>query len=97
MNVVKDIFRYYWPQLLGIAVFAIAVARYIQLGEWEDNLKPFILAFYGFVCVVAGDEVSEWTGRYGWTRQQFFVDPPSLIRFQGAFVLMISTVWSLNG
>jgi hypothetical protein len=43
------------------------------------------MAFGGMVMVVASDEVSEWTGSYGWTRSQWRKYPTWYIKLGGAF------------
>jgi hypothetical protein len=92
MDLIKAFVRQYWLNLLAVAVFAADLVRYIRLAEWEQRLTPFAIAAFGFVSFVASEEVSEWTGRYGWTRQQWWQDPPSYIRFTGGVMLIVATI-----
>ena len=71
MELLKDFLRQYWLNMVAFAIFVAALIRYVQLAQWEQELVPFVVAFFGFVCVIASEEVSDWTGRYGWTRQQW--------------------------
>ncbi len=73
-------------------MFLAALIRYVRLAGWEQHLLPFAYAAFGFVCVIASDEVAEWTGRYGWSRQQWRQDPGSFVRFAGGVVLVVATV-----
>jgi len=91
MDLLKDIFRQYWLNMLGFAVFLAAALRYIRLAEWEQRLVPFALAAFGFVCVIASEEVAEWTGRYGWTREQWWQYPGSFVRLAGGVILIVAT------
>ena len=67
MELLTDIVRQYWLNIVASAIFVAALVRYVRLAQWEQQLVPFAVAAVGFVCVVASDEVSDWTGRYGWS------------------------------
>lgn len=92
MELFRDFLRQYWLNMLAFAVFVAAVVRYVQLGQWEQQLVPFAVAGLGFMCVVASDEVSDWTGWYGWTRQQWRQYPVEFVRFAGALALVVATI-----
>jgi hypothetical protein len=92
MNMIKEFVRQYWLHALAFAVLLAAVVRYVRLAGWEQHLVPFASAAFGFVCVVAGDEVAEWTGRYGWTRQQWWQYPGTFVRLAGGVTLLVATV-----
>ncbi len=92
MELFKDILRQYWLNMVAFAIFVAALTRYVQLAKWEQHLVPFAVASFGFVCVVASDEVSDWTGRYGWTRQQWWQYPPNFVRFAGGVALVVASV-----
>jgi hypothetical protein len=92
MELVKDFIRQYWFNVLAFAVFIAALIRYLRLAGWEQHLVPFACAAFGFVCVVASDEVAEWTGGYGWTRQQWWQYPGTFVRFAGGVALVVATV-----
>ena len=91
MDLLKDILRQYWVNVLACVVFLAALVRYVQLAGWEQHPVPFASAGFGFVCVIASDEVAEWTGHYGWTRQQWRQYPDSVIRFAGGVTLIVAT------
>ena len=88
MDSFKEFLRYYWWHLLATTIFAACVWRYVALAEWEERLRQLAVAGYGFISVVAADEVAEWTGRYGWTRQQWWQQPTSYIRGMGVVCLL---------
>jgi hypothetical protein len=92
MDLFKDILRQYWLNLLACAVFLAALVRYVWLAGWEQHLVPFASAAFGFVCVIASDEMADWTGGYGWTRQQWRQYPDSFVRFSGGVALIVATV-----
>lgn len=88
MDLFKQFLRYYWWHLLATAIFAACVWRYVVLAEWEARLGPIAIAGFGFVSVVAADEVAEWTGSYGWNRQQWWQQPTWYVRGVGALCLL---------
>ena len=89
MSRVKDNLQMYWPHAVGILLLAIAVWRDISIAQWETYAKTVAIAAFGFVCVVASDEVASHTGRYGWTYDSFWTYPPTYVRFFG-FVLLVA-------
>jgi hypothetical protein len=91
-DLIKDLVRQYWLNMLAIAMFVAALLRYVRLGGWEEHLVPFASAVFGLVCVIASEEVAEWTGGYGWTRQQWRQYPSAFVRFAGGVALVVATV-----
>lgn len=81
----------YWPQVVGTLLFAIVVWRYVALGRWEAFMQPFAWAGFGYLSVIASDEVANWTGRYGWTYDSFWTYPPTYVRCFG-FILLIGVL-----
>jgi hypothetical protein len=65
-----------------------------QIGNLAQQREVTIIEgpSHGFVSVVASEEVAEWTGRYGWTRQQWWQNPPSYVRFTGGVMLIVATI-----
>ncbi len=92
MDLSKNLVRQYGLNALALCVFLAALIRYVHLAGWEQNLVPFASSAFGFVCVVASDEVADWTGRYGWTRQQWWQYPGTFVRFAGGVALVAATV-----
>ena len=92
MDLIKMFVRQYWLNLLAAGVFAADVFRYVRLGRWEQQLVPLAFAVFGFVCVVASEEVADWTGSYGWTRQQWRRRPPGAVRLTGGILLFLATI-----
>jgi hypothetical protein len=84
----KVFLRYYWPHVLATALFAACIWRYVALAEWEGRFVQIALAGFGFVSVVAADEVADWTGRYGWNRQQWWQQPTWYVRGLGVLCLL---------
>jgi hypothetical protein len=81
----------YWPHVVAAVLLAIAAWQYVSMAQWEPYLKWMAIAVFGFVCVVASDEVASWTGRYGWIYQSFWTYPPTYVRFFG-FVLLAAVI-----
>lgn len=92
MQNLKELLRQYWPNLLAVCVLGLAVARYVNLGQWEHNIAPMAFAALGALSVVASDEVVEALGQYGWTRDQWRVLPSVIIRILGACILAVATI-----
>ncbi len=88
MDPFKQFLRDYWWHLLATALFAACVWRYVALAEWLDRVRQIAVAGYGFISVVAADEVAEWSGGYGWNRQQWWQQPIWYIRGVGVLCLL---------
>lgn len=84
----SDNVQMYWAHAIGTLLFGIVVLRYLALGQWEAYLKPFAIAAFGYLCIVASHEVADWTGRYGWTYDSFWTYPPSYIKLSGFGMLL---------
>ncbi|MCH8923199.1 MAG: hypothetical protein IIA67_08650 [Planctomycetes bacterium] len=96
MDAFKQFLRYYWLHLLATVIFAACVWRYVALAEWEARFEEIALAGFGFVSVVAADEVAEWTGRYGWTRQRWWQQPIWYVRGAGVLCLIVGAAQILG-
>ena len=80
--------------ILALGIFACTAVKYWRLDEafdLNDHLRLIILAFAGLVAFVGSEEWSEWTGRYGWTRQQWWMTPSWYIRMTGGIMLVYHT------
>ncbi len=71
MTRIKHNLQMYWPVAAGIMLFIPAAWRYYSLGMWEKYLVEAAVSLLGFASMLAPDEVSSWTGRYGWTYEFF--------------------------
>lgn len=92
MHRIREFLDQFWLPIVALGILGVAIARYVYLGRWEDNFIPMIIAAFSFVCVVAADEVSDWTGWYGWTHQQYRNTPESAVRIAGAVGLIAATI-----
>lgn len=92
MNVLWDIVRQYWLNAIALIAFGFAAARYIHLADWQGRMIQILLAFGGMVMVVASDEFSDWTGRYGWTRNQWLQYPGWSVKFFGIILLVLMLI-----
>ena len=94
MDEFKGFLRHHWPDFLAFAVLLIAIARYISLKQWQQNLNLMIFAGAGFIAVVASEHVAGISGRTGWTTDQKGQGgaPANILRVAGAVMLLVSTV-----
>ena len=94
MDRIKDFLRQYWLQVLALLVLVCAGLRYWRLGNYFEmgRLRLMIFVFAGFVAVVASEEFSDWTGHYGFTREQWFTTPSWYIRIVGGVTLVYCTI-----
>ena len=83
MSRLRDNLQIHWPLVVGLVLFVPAAWRYYSLGQWEAHISSAAMAVLGLVCTVAPDEVSSWTGRYGWTYDSFWTYPPTYVRALG--------------
>lgn len=88
MNRLRDNLSLYWPALVGVALYAPLVWRYVELAEWDRYARVMALATLGFVSAVAADEVASYTGRYGWTSESFWTYPSTWVRTAGVATLV---------
>lgn len=88
MTRLRDNWQMYGPALIAAIMFAMAMAQYAWLCQWERQLVPMACAAFGFACAAASEEVADWTGRYGVTYESFWTYPTTLIRLFG-FGLLI--------
>ena len=91
----RDILRQYWVKLLAIGVFVCAAVRYCGLNDAFDfnlHLRWIALAFGGLVMFIASEEFSEWSGRYGLSRQHWLMTPSWYIRLVGGILLVCFTI-----
>jgi hypothetical protein len=95
MDLLKDIIRQYGANLVALAVFAAAAVRYCRLHDAfdiNDHLGMVVFAFGGFAAFIGSEEWSDWSGRYGLTRQQWWTTPAVYIRVGGGILLVYYTV-----
>ncbi|MCO8120393.1 hypothetical protein NHH03_01495 [Stieleria sp. TO1_6] len=74
--------------LMGFCVWQV-----VSTNPMEQALLPGLAALGGFICAVAPDEVSDWTGFYGWTTQQYRNYPADFLRGFGTLVLVASAIY----
>lgn len=93
MDILKDILRQYWFHLLALVVLIFAALRYWWLGNYLEleRIRLMILCVGGFVAVIASEEFAEWTGRYGFTRSQWYTAPTWYVRLVGGLALVLCT------
>jgi len=88
MSQLKHNLQMYGPAVIGILLFIPAAWRYYSLGMWEKYLVEAAISLLGFVSVLVPEEVSSWTGRYGWTYESFWTYPATYVRFLGFAALV---------
>lgn len=83
----NDAVREHWLNVLAFCAFAGVGFRVWQMPwRWEE-LTTLVVAFGGLIAVVFSDEWSEYTGRYGMTRDQFRTQPAWFVRISGVGML----------
>jgi len=95
MDLLRDILWQYGAKLAAIGVFACAAVKYCRLNDAFDlnhHLEKIFFAFAGLAAFIAGDDWSDWTGRYGLTRRQWIAMPSWLVRVTGGIVLVYFTI-----
>ena len=92
----QDFIRDYWPYVVAIAVFLAALVRFLMIDAKGVHITAFAAAATGFVFVLAAGELSEWTGSYGWTREQHHTHSEEFVRLAGGLILIGSRRWSMQ-
>ncbi len=91
----RDFMQQYWVNLLAVGLFVCAAVRYCRLNDAFDinrHLEWIALAFGGLVMFIASEEFSEWSGRYGVSRQHWLMTLAWYIRLLGGTVLVYFTI-----
>lgn len=91
MSRLKDNLIIWWPLAVGLALFVPTAWRYYELGLPLEYLGTALVAFHAFACTAFPEEVSSWTGRYGWTYESFWTYPATYVQFFG----VVTQVWVL--
>lgn len=87
MSRLNDVVREHWLNLLALCAFACVGFRLWQLPWLWEQATTLAVAFGGLVAIVFSDEWSEYTGRYGMTRDQFRTQPSWFVRIWGVGML----------
>ncbi|KAA5546924.1 hypothetical protein FYK55_00420 [Roseiconus nitratireducens] len=90
-----DLLTHYWIQCLALIAFGFCAWRLWPIRPIEHAIPPAVLAVYGLVATVAPDEVSDWTGNYGWTTQQYRNTPPVAIQAAGVVSMIAAVIYLL--
>jgi len=88
MSHFKHNLQMYGPAIVGTLLFIPAAWRYYSLGMWEEYVAEAAISVFAFASVLAPEEVSSWTGRYGWTYKRFWTYPATYVRFFGFAALI---------
>ena len=78
--------------LLFVNVLILMVFSAMLIHAWirGQGLEDFANLAYGFAGVISyffPYEVASWTGNYGWTRNQWRMQPEGWVRFTGVLLL----------
>lgn len=92
----RDNLLMYWPHVLALALFAPSAWRFFSAAAWERDAVWAVVAVGGLVSALAPDEVSSWTGRYGWTYESFWTYPPTYVRFAGLAMLTVALLFGFG-
>lgn len=93
--VLKQFVAQFWMQIVATALFAVSLARIWLDASWASHYPGIAVLLFAWVSVLAADELADWTGNYGWTRQQWHRRPEWFIRGAGlvALILVAARVW----
>lgn len=79
-------------RFLAIAVFIIAGIRYLSLQRWGDFIVEIIVAWFGLLSILASSEVADFTGDYGWTRDEWWLSSENIVELIGWMLLIVASV-----
>ncbi|MCD0459303.1 hypothetical protein [Roseiconus lacunae] len=88
-----DLVKHHYLNLIAIALFVFCISRLIAFRSVEDAVVPGIGALYGLVAALAPNEVSDWTGHFRWTTQQYYNHPAIVVRYSGLSALIVTTIY----
>ena len=89
MSRLKDNLIIWWPLAVGLVLFVPSAWKYYSLGQWIDQVDWAAFALLGFVSTAFPEEVSSWTGRYGWTYESFWTYPATYVQFSGIVTQLV--------
>jgi hypothetical protein len=93
----RRLFRLYGVQAIAVLLFAACLLKVWTTHHWMDYWKSLLFALLGLVSFLAPDEVAMTTGRYGFTRDQWWEQPPEWVKWTGAVTLGVCTFLILTG
>ena len=88
----KHVLRHHGVEVFAITLFCVCIWRGFSIRPLEDAIVPFVAALGGLICSIAPDEVSDCTGYYGWSTQQYRNYPPAFLRGLGVVVLIATAI-----
>lgn len=77
------------PLLIASGLLIASLVTVFLDASWEKYAYELAFVFGGFVAFVFSDTFSEFTSRYGWTREQVLQSPAWYVRIFGALALLI--------
>lgn len=77
-------------RLLAVVVFIAVVIRYLSLQRWGDLAAEIIVAWFGLLSILASSEVADFSGDYGWTRDQWWLSSEDIIEVIGWALLIVA-------
>lgn len=82
-------------QVAATALAAVALAKIWGDASWTSQHTALAILGLSWISVFAADEVADWTGNYGWTRQQWHRRPEWFIRGAGlvALIIVAARIW----
>ena len=82
-----------WNLIPLVVALGLVIAAFTKVaidGSWSTYPYELLMVFGGFVAFVFSDVFSDFTGDYGWTRQQWRQDPVWYVRLCGGLMLVMS-------
>ena len=88
----KELLRAYWMEAAALALGLACLANVAVRGAWSSDYPRLLVAAFGLLSVLFSEEVALTTGRYGWTRAQWWQDPEEWVKWTGALTLLVVTI-----
>lgn len=84
------------PLLIALGLIAGTLIKVGINGKWASEWQSLTFLFIGFVMFAFSDIFAEYTGHYGWTREQWFQSPTWYIKLVGGIMLACHANGILN-
>ena len=58
-------------EITALSLFVGCVAMIWSSGSWKDHYPSLIAALFCLAATIGPEEMSQWTGSYGWTTKTY--------------------------
>ena len=84
------------PLLIALGLLVGSFIKVAINGQWSSEWDALALVLAGFVMLSFSETFAEYTGHYGWTREQWLQSPTWYVKLFGGILLAYHANGILN-